>query len=790
MRTEAPLRTRPQPSAPALRRLAPASRWPLSGRGVALLAVVGCLFLGAWPSADAQAKRPRVSNPPPPPPQPILIRPLIQHAPGWEKLAPDLKTFAKGGPSSPDWLRSVNNTDYVRLLVVGRDEDPELKELRAEVLRLGGSVYQRFISVPTLTVMLPAGSVTALARRNDVVSVSPDRTVASTWSTLQAVTGLGRTRLASALGSPGDPVTRTGRGIGIAIVDSGVAWNHRAFRDADGASRVADARDFTRIRAALRTSGVDWVAGLDLSEHLVPAGSAAPTYLAAVDNRRASSPDPYGHGTHVAAVAAGRGDFQSPDSTGMAPNARLFDVRVIDALGRGRASDVLAGIDWVICNAEKLGIRVMNLSIGANATESHRTDPLARAVRTAVSQGIVVVAAAGNYGMDSQGRRSWGSISSPGHEPSAITVGAVNFKGTTGRGDDVVTNFSSRGPTRGSLVDYSGKRYDHDNLIKPDLVAPGNRVVAAMSTQPSATATRERNALALRAPELAAVAGAQQTADEELMSLSGTSVAAPVVAGAAAALLEANPGLTPALVKAILQYTAQALPGAGLLEQGAGSLNIEGALRLAGALRTDMAERTRGSAAGMLDQEPLLRDPGKPLPNPISTFDNEMVRWSRIVFAGGNRILSGEALFTRWQQFYDPRVQWTPHGVQVVTLVSAKDQSGAPVPRLWTVRWTQPLMLVTPGAITVGELAGTSSLLGRTGLFTPTATLSSWASSGKTLGLGVTLAAQGLILSEGLVMSEGLILSEGLVMSEGLIMSESLRPGGVQPARSTLVGEP
>src|SRR5262249_30567029 len=106
--------------------------------------------------------------------------------------------------------------------------------------------------------------------------------------------------------------------------------------------------------------------------------------------------DPYGHGTHVAAIAAGRGGFQSPDTGGVAPNANLYDVRVLDENGTGDLANVIAGIDWVIQHARPLGIRVMNLSLAAGSTDSVFVDPLARAARSAVASGLVVVAAAGN----------------------------------------------------------------------------------------------------------------------------------------------------------------------------------------------------------------------------------------------------------------------------------------------------------------------------------------------------------------------------------------------------------
>src|SRR5207253_3270767 len=117
--------------------------------------------------------------------------------------------------------------------------------------------------------------------------------------------------------------------------------------------------------------------------------------------------------------------YQAVDSTGIAPDATLVDVKVLDDAGEGRLSDVLAGIDWVIAHAGEHRIRVLNVSLAADSTESYLTDPLCRALRSAGAVGLAVVVAAGNYGKDPAGNERYGSISAPGNEPSVITVGSV-----------------------------------------------------------------------------------------------------------------------------------------------------------------------------------------------------------------------------------------------------------------------------------------------------------------------------------------------------------------------------
>src|SRR5262249_54051237 len=180
-----------------------------------------------------------------------------------------------------------------------------------------------------------------------------------------------------------------------------------------------------------------------------------------------STNDDYGHGTHVAGIIAGLNlKTTSLFTGGIAPGANLINVRVLGDDGRGYTGDGIDGINWVIANKAKYNIRVMNLSLGHPVTEPCATDPLCQAVGRAYAAGIVVVAAAGNYGTAPDGRMILGGIVSPGNSPFAITVGALNTMATATRSDDVMTSYSSRGPT------------EYDFTVKPDVAAPGNRSVS------------------------------------------------------------------------------------------------------------------------------------------------------------------------------------------------------------------------------------------------------------------------------------------------------------------------
>ncbi|HEY8706835.1 MAG TPA: S8 family serine peptidase, partial [Burkholderiaceae bacterium] len=568
------------------------------------------------------------------------------------KVARDLDDeLVKVGQPKARWARDLNGVRYVQAIVVSNAADPDMADLRRFVLRSGGSVYAVHPAVHAITVQIKAGQVTALAQRSDVVSVTPNRATHRTASSLEFISG------ALTGGNVRTNSTKTsysgldGSGVGIAVLDSGVMKAHDAFLDYNGVTRVK--RNVNMLNATLAS----WTTGVDSASSLMPGSTALANYEQAIANDNAATQDGYGHGTHVASVAAGRARYYAsgtPDTTGIAPNANIYDVKVLGDSGAGTLSDALEGIQWVIYHAKEYNIRVLNVSLASNSTQTWQTDPLCIAVRSATAAGITVVVAAGNFGTTPLGQEVYGTISSPGNEPSAITVGAVNFHGTVGRGDDTVDFFSSRGPTRSSYVNASGVPVV-DNLLKPDLVAPGNRIVGAAATTASSSSPNWNFLAKNYASYLVTPLGIMQKYPETQMIMSGTSIAAPAVSGAVALLLQANPGLTPPLIKAILQYSAQPLPNSNLLEQGAGALNVDGAVVLAKALRTDLA--TAINAGTIAAGDGMLAD-NRSMPTPSSTLNGSSFNWSRIVFAGGNNVVSGSALFTRYQPIWDPRITW------------------------------------------------------------------------------------------------------------------------------------
>jgi serine protease AprX len=319
----------------------------------------------------------------------------------------------------------------------------------------------------------------------------------------------------------------TGAGIGIAVIDSGITTFHD---------------DLTNT-----------------TSKVYPYGNQRVTKFVDFVNGRALPYDDNGHGSHVAGIITGNGKDSNGEKAGMAPGANIISLKVLDANGRGTISNIIAALNWVAANAATYKIKVVNMSVGAGVYESYWTDPLTLAAKAVTDQGITVVTAAGNMGKNAAGHIQYGAITAPANAPWVLTVGASSTMGTLTRSDDTMAGYSSNGPT---FIDFGAK---------PDLVAPGTGTVS-LAVPGSTFYITKTTAL---------IAGKLNLGFKPYLALSGTSMAAPVVTGTVALMLQANPNLTPNLIKAILQYTAQVYPGYSPLRQGAGFLNSLGAVRLA-----------------------------------------------------------------------------------------------------------------------------------------------------------------------------------------------------------------
>ena len=369
-----------------------------------------------------------------------------------------------------------------------------------------------------------------------------------------------------------------GQGIGIAVIDSGAAASHDDLAGTSGGPRIAAFVDFV--------------------------------------NGREAAYDDYGHGTHVAGIVAGNGFDSNGARSGIAPGTHLVVLKALGADGTGYISDVIAAIDYAVANKDALNIRIINLSVATGVYESYNTDPLTVAARHAVEAGIVVVAAAGNNGRDPQGRTHHGGVTAPGNAPWVLTVGASSHMGTVDRADDTIASFSSRGPTA------------IDRIAKPDVVAPGVGIESLSGPDSTLYSTRAAYLLP----------GTIATAFLPYLSLSGTSMAAPVVTGTVALMLQANPSLTPNAVKAILQYTAQSSRNYDPLTQGAGFLYAKGAVQLArylGSPSTVEYPSSRRWSTRVLWGNRVLQ--GGRLTQDANAWANDVI-WGSTAAAGGESI--------------------------------------------------------------------------------------------------------------------------------------------------------
>nr|WP_207755101.1 S8 family peptidase [Alkaliphilus hydrothermalis] len=362
--------------------------------------------------------------------------------------------------------------EHIPVIITAKD--CQCDDLEAFVQKLGGKVKHKFDIINAVAVYLPPVGVRNVARERVIQKIFFDD-MAFKLMDIASVT----------VGSDfANEHNLTGKNVGVAVIDTGV---HPHSDLVTPNNRIIAFKDFV--------------------------------------NNKHQPYDDDGHGTHVAGIIAGNGFSSKGKLMGVAPDANIIGVKVLNEDGGGSISDVIAGIQWAIQNRKRYNIKVLTLSLGATAKKSYQDDPLCQAVDAAVKNGITVVTAAGNNGPEIE------TINSPAISPNVIAVGACDDRASNTPRNVKIADFSSRGPTI-------------DGLNKPDILAPGVDIQSL---------SNEGN---------------------KYRSLSGTSMAAPIVAGCAALLYEKNPNLTPAETKRYI--IGNALPlGMNPDTQGAGLLDIK-----------------------------------------------------------------------------------------------------------------------------------------------------------------------------------------------------------------------
>jgi serine protease AprX len=359
-----------------------------------------------------------------------------------------------------------------------------------EVERHGIKVTARWSFINSFAATVPGHKVGFLATMPGVRAVLADNPVvknSSAVDTKNLVNAYNYSVRADKLWSAG----YNGKGITVAILDSGIDTTS-GIRNDFGSRVLANVK--------INTSAV---------------------YVA----------DKYGHGTHVAAIVAGDGTLSSGKYVGIAPGVNLLNVKFSDDEGKASEKDLVNGLQWVYDNREKYNIRVVNISSNVAAQGSYRESPTAAAVEALWFAGVVVIVSSGN-----RGGEECSVCYSPANDPFVISVGAIDDSGTKDTSDDYMKNWSSYGTTL-------------DGHSKPELVAPGARIVAYMPG----------GALQKNHPS--------NVIDKAYFRMGGTSMAAPVVSGVVALVLQVRPNLTPDEVKWLLMETARSyknqVPGTG-----------------------------------------------------------------------------------------------------------------------------------------------------------------------------------------------------------------------------------
>ncbi len=405
-------------------------------------------------------------------------------------LAPVVMTASPAPPRMNELLVQMvaDAPGQTMRVIVLRADDTDLAERFVE--KMGGSILKDLPLINAFAAQLPAKAVPQLAVMASVSWVSLDAPVKTTGKPIKKPD------------PPAEPLPENifldtlgvrqvwdmgyhGEGIGVVVIDSGI------FTD----------RDFT----------------------ITPKKPHIRIKVEKSFNSDTSS-DQYGHGTHVAGIIGGNGRASGGIYSGIAPKVDLINLKISNDLGLAYESDTVDAMQWVLDYKDEYNIRVVNLSIQSTVPQSYHESALDAAAEILWFNGVVVVAAAGNWNNNS----TFNAIqAAPANDPFIITVGATDEKGSSKRQDDSTTSFTASGTT---LAGYK----------KPEVLAPGVDIISVLS---------DGSDWIFEHPDHVVM-------DGEYFRLSGTSMAAPMVACAAVLLLQAEPNLTPDQVKYRLIHSA------------------------------------------------------------------------------------------------------------------------------------------------------------------------------------------------------------------------------------------
>jgi serine protease AprX len=460
------------------------------------------------------------------------------------------------------------------------------------VRELGGKVTRDLHIINAVAAELPAKGAAELASRPEVRAVSPNP-----GTKPQAIGDGLATSYNASVQSPHlwNNYGGSGKGVGVAVVDTGIAGDLPDFR----------------------------VSSTDKRSRVIGSAVIHPDATTAADQ--------YGHGTHVAGIIAGdsrnrdEGDPLKGKYMGVAPKANVVSVKVSDDEGNATVLDVIAGIQFAVDHKAEYNIRVLNLSLESTATESYKTDPLDAAVEAAWFKGIFVVAAAGNRGPGGDAVQH-----APGNDPYIVTVGAVDDNGTKEITDDEPTSWSSRGTTQ-------------DGFAKPDIYAPGAKIVSNLAPGSKYTTLCDECV----------------TGGGEYIRAGGTSMAAPVVAGAAALGFQLDPSMTPNRAKALLRDSDRPLTDA------IDELSL-----------VDAARRFREDGGRLANQN---LEPNNYINPATGEIDYTRSSWSRSSWSDASDLLRSSWSRSSWSMVQDGAAD----SANVVTSRSSWSRSS------WSTSWTK-----------------------------------------------------------------------------------------------------